>query len=297
MTELWVMSPIIAGTGVFLLAYSFCVGVSRGSVDSAAGALLHGSIWMCWALLPGWLSLVIRDKLALLYGTSLETVRAAHMETPADADAIMWISLTSLPFIVALYLIIEVVSDARCEKHDKGSREKETQKKEPTRSEHWQDIEATLNQILESYTAVECDPRTILDAPLILDTLHLPTAQFHTALSTARAAVERHTDADYAHEAVDRLQEKWIAAYNDASRTGVPTLNLRQRRRGYKLLDRILDSATTDAERQASRAQLDDLLVPALSYRVRVSSGNSLDKALALAGVSHKSLPAPTPAF
>ncbi|MGC5401912.1 hypothetical protein ACPXCP_40000 [Streptomyces sp. DT20] len=128
-------------------------------------------------------------------------------------------------------------------------------------------IEADHDDVREAYGRYVADVLAVLDRPALDDVTVPTTARFHHAMDAAQDA--RHgEDLTAYREAVSILKTAWRAADGHARKTGVRHLPEEERatiRKARALLERALDSAGGEHERQAAyakaRALLDGVLV------------------------------------
>jgi hypothetical protein len=116
-------------------------------------------------------------------------------------------------------------------------------------------------QLAAEYAAFECDPRSVLDLPALVDVRRPATARFvdafaeATALLTAQRPPAPHDGQFVA--AVERAERAWTAAVDAARRQGTADFTADER----ALLDQlrtlldVVESSTFEAERRAAFEQ------------------------------------------
>jgi hypothetical protein len=115
--------------------------------------------------------------------------------------------------------------------------------------------------LARQYAAFECDPRSVLDLPALVDVRQPATARFVDAFAESCALLTDHRPPEpYAQhfvEAVDRAQRAWTAAREAARRRGTAEFGVDERallEQLRTLLD-VVDSSEFEAERRAAFEQ------------------------------------------
>jgi hypothetical protein len=88
----------------------------------------------------------------------------------------------------------------------------------------WADAVVRHRAVASAFVASECDPRSVLDRPALVDVRQPTTAQFVDAFAEARALLtERYPAQEVARrfdDAVEREERAWLAAVDAAERIG-----------------------------------------------------------------------------
>jgi len=88
----------------------------------------------------------------------------------------------------------------------------------------WADAVARHRAVAAAFVASECDPRSVLDRPALVDVTQPATAHFVDAFADARALLtERYPAPEVARrfdDAVEREERAWHAAVDAAERIG-----------------------------------------------------------------------------
>jgi hypothetical protein len=93
--------------------------------------------------------------------------------------------------------------------------------------ERWADAVARHRAVASAFVASECDPRSVLDRPALVDVKQPATAHFVDAFADARALLtDRYPAPELARrfdDAVEREERAWLAAVDAAERIGAVT--------------------------------------------------------------------------
>lgn len=89
---------------------------------------------------------------------------------------------------------------------------------------HWADAVARHRAVAADFVAFECDPRSILDRPALMDVRQPATSRFVEAFADARALLtDRYPAPEFARrfgDAVECEERAWAAAVDAAQRVG-----------------------------------------------------------------------------
>ena len=90
----------------------------------------------------------------------------------------------------------------------------------------WADAVARHRAVAAAFAASECDPRSVLERPALVDVKQPATARFVDAFAEARALLtERYPAQEFARrfdDAVQREEQAWLDAVDAAERIGAP---------------------------------------------------------------------------
>ena len=125
----------------------------------------------------------------------------------------------------------------------------------------WEGAVERHRVLAREYAAFECDPRSVLDLPALVDVRQPATARFVDAFAEAGALLtDRRPPEPYAQQfvaAVERARRAWDAARDAARRRGTAGFGEDER----ELLDQlrtlldVVETSAFDGERQAAFAQ------------------------------------------
>jgi hypothetical protein len=131
----------------------------------------------------------------------------------------------------------------------------------PAPDRAWEAAVERHRALAEEFAAFECDPRSVLDLPALVDVRQPATARFVDAFAEAGALLtDRRPPEPYAQQfvaAVERACRAWEAARDAAHRRGTAAFGTAER----ELLDQlrtlldVVESSGFDGERQAAFAQ------------------------------------------
>ncbi|MCO1654514.1 hypothetical protein [Pseudonocardia humida] len=125
----------------------------------------------------------------------------------------------------------------------------------------WDDAVRRFGDVAAEYAAFECDPRSVLDLPALVDVRRPATARFVDAFAEVSALLtDDHPGAPHAGEfvaAVERAERSWTAAVDAARRHGASGFSDDERALidQVRTLLEVVASSPFDAERRTAFEQ------------------------------------------
>ncbi|WP_214404880.1 hypothetical protein [Pseudonocardia lacus] len=125
----------------------------------------------------------------------------------------------------------------------------------------WDDAVRRYRALAGEYAAFECDPRSVLDLPALVDVRRPATARFVDAFAESSALLtDERPAASHAREfvaAVERAERAWTAAVDSARRRGTADFGAEERALvdQVRALLEVVASSTFEAERRLAFEQ------------------------------------------